>query len=91
MGLYQNNFADAFFKLLNDSGVSCYQIHQFSHLDQAYLSRLKNGTKRNPSPEIIMKISLAICHLADKDKIKLSDIERLFKSTGRSLNITAED
>ncbi len=86
MGLYQNNFAEAFSKLLAKSGVTCYQIHKFTHLDQAYLSRLKSGERNSPSPETIVKIGLAICHF--DDKIKLSDIETLFKSTGRSLLIT---
>ena len=86
MGIYHNNFTEAFSKLIDKSGVTCYQIHQFSHLDQAYLSRLKSGERNSPSPETIMKISLAICHL--NEKIKLLDIEKLFNSTGRSLRIT---
>ncbi len=86
MGLYQNNFTEAFSKLIAKSGVSCYRIYQFTHLDQAYLSRLKSGGKANPSPETIVKIGLAICNFSDK--IKLSDIEVLFNSTGRSLRIT---
>jgi len=85
MGLYQNNFAKAFSKLIAKSGVTCYQIHKFTHLDQAYLSRLKSGEKTSPSPETIVKIGLAICHFSDK--IKLSDIEVLFNSAGRSLRI----
>ena len=56
MGIYQNNFTEAFLKLLAKSGVNCYQIHQFTHLDQAYLSRLKSGERNNPSPETIVKI-----------------------------------
>ena len=86
MGLYQNNFSEAFSKLLDKSGVTCYQIHQFNHLDQAYLSRLKSGERNSPSPETIVKIGLAICHLSKK--VTLSDIEKLFNSTGRSLRIT---
>ena len=86
MGLYQNNFAEAFSKLMDKSGVTCYKIHQFTHLDQAYLSRLKSGGKNSPSPETIVKIGLAFCHL--NDKIKISEIEILFKSVGRSLRIT---
>ena len=86
MGLYNSDFAKAFSNLLAKSGVTCYQIHQFTHLDQAYLSRLKSGESNNPSPETILKISLAICHL--KEKIKIYDIEQLLNSTGRSLRIT---
>jgi len=85
MGLYQNNFAEAFSKLLAKSGATCYEIHQFTHLDQAYLSRLKSGERNSPSPETILKIGLAICHF--DDRIRLSDIELLLNSTGRSLRI----
>jgi len=85
VGLYQNNFAEAFSRLLAKSGVTGYQIHRFTQLDQGYLSRLKSGEKNSPSPETIVKIGLAICHF--NDKIKISDIEVLFKSEGRSLRI----
>ena len=86
MGLYDNNFAEVFSKLITKSGVSCYRIYQFTHLDQAYLGRLKTGERKNPSPETIVKIGLAFCHF--NDKIKISEIEVLFKSVGRSLRIT---
>ena len=81
VGLYQKNFVEAFSKLMARTSATCYQIHQFTHLDQAYLSRLNSL-----SLETIIKICLAICHF--DYKIKLSDIEKLFKSTGRSLLIT---
>ena len=84
MGLYNNNFSQAFTKLMDSCSVNCYQIHQFTYLDQAYLSRLKSGKKNNPSPETIVKISLAVSHLSDK--VKLHDIEELFNSVGRSLH-----
>ena len=86
MGLYRDNFTEAFSKLRAKSGSTCYQIRQFTHLDQAYLSRLKSGERNSPSPETIVKIGLTICHF--DDKIKFSDIEGLFKSVGRSLRIT---
>jgi transcriptional regulator with XRE-family HTH domain len=84
--LYVNDFAAAFSKVLDKTKITCYQIHQFTHLDQAYLSRLKNGERKNPSPETIVKIGLAICHLSEI--IKLSDIEMLFSSVGRSIRNT---
>lgn len=84
-GLYKNNFSEAFNKLIQKTGVSCYKISQYTHLDQAYLSRLKTGEKGNPSPEVIMKISLAIANFADKTTV--GDFEKLMNSAGRSLNI----
>ena len=83
MGLYEKSFAEVFSKLLAESGVTCYQVHQYTRLDQAYLSRLRSGKKKNPSPETIVKISLAICHYAKN--IGLFEVEDLFNSVGRSL------
>ena len=82
-GVYSNNFAEAFSQVLEKANVSCYKISQYSHLDEAYLSRLKNGEKHNPSPETIVRISMALAHLSAE--VKLYDLEKLFNATGRSL------
>ena len=86
-GLYTNQFAEIFSRLLERGGVSCYQIHQYSGIDQAYLSRLKRGEKCNPSPEIVTRIGLALAHISDK--VGQYDIEALYNSVGRSLRIKA--
>ena len=83
MGLYTNDFSKAFSALLEKGGVTCYQIYQYTGLDQAYLSCLKNGKKNNPSPETVMKIAIALSHFGKG--IKLHDIEVLFNSVGRSI------
>lgn len=84
-GLYSNCFSEEFSELLDKTGVTCYQLHNYTHLDQGYLSRLKHGKKHNPSPETIVKICLGLVH--HSNKIRLSDTEKLFKSVGRSLNL----
>jgi len=86
-GLYINQFAEGFSNILEKSGVSCYQIHQYSGIDQAYLSRLRNGEKCNPSPEVIMRIGLALTHLSGN--VKQCNVEDLFNAAGRSLRIKA--
>lgn len=83
MVLYPTDFASVFAKLLKKYGITCYQIYKCSGLDQAYLSRLKNGGKGNPSPEVVTRISLAMARL--NNKVKQSDIEQLFNSIGRSI------
>ncbi len=88
MALYVNDFSEIFSTLLEKSGVSCYHISQYSHLDQAYLSRLRSSKKQNPSPETIIKISLALTHYSDK--INLHDIQGLFRSVGRSFRVDGE-
>lgn len=82
-GLYTNNFSNCFSKVLKDAHITCYQLHAYTNIDQAYLSRLRSGERGNPSPEIIMKISLGLVHFSEK--VKMSDIEELFESVGRSL------
>lgn len=86
MPLYSGDFAKAFSKLLDMSGVSRYEISSFAHLDQAYLSKLKSGERNNPSPEAIMRICLAIacCRKGNKE-FRLYDFEALFNAVGRSL------
>ena len=83
--LYNRDFSIVFGQLLEKANISCYRISEFSHIDQGYLSCLRNGTKKNPGPETVMKISLALVHCSEK--ITLIDIERLFNSVGRSIRI----
>ena len=83
--LYDKDFSTVFNQLLGKANISCYRISEFSHIDQGYLSCLRNGTKKNPGPETVMKISLALVRCSDK--ISLADIERLFNSVGRSIRI----
>ena len=87
MTLYANDFSKVFSTFLEKTRISCYQISQYTHLDQAYLSRLKTGKKQNPSTETVIKISLALAHYSNQ--VQLHDIQRLFKSVGRSI-LTSE-
>ena len=83
--LYNKDFSIVFSQLLGKADISCYRISEFSYIDQGYLSCLRNGTKTNPGPETVMKISLALVRCSEK--ITLIDIERLFTSVGRSIRI----
>jgi len=87
MTLYASDFSKVFSTLLEENGISCYKISRYTHLDEAYLSRLKNGGKHDPSPETLIKISLGLAHYGNH--VQLHDIQRLFKSVGRSI-ITRE-
>jgi len=84
-GIYNYQFTEELSRLLGKSGVSCYKICQYSHIDQAYLSKLKNGEKNNPSPEIVMRIALAIVYYGGN--ITIAYIEKLFRPTGHSLRL----
>lgn len=85
LGLYTNQFTKVFSELVEKHKVSCYKICQVTGIDQAYLSRLRNGGRRNPSVEVVMRISLALMRCGDK--IDIYDIERLFRSVGRTIGV----
>ncbi|MFC1892858.1 helix-turn-helix domain-containing protein [Chloroflexota bacterium] len=83
MGLYTSEFSKEFSRLLNEAGVTRYRIAQYTGLDQGYLGHLMTGVKANPSPETIVRISIALAH--ESKGVNQHDIERLFSSVGRSL------
>ena len=83
MAIYDDNFSVVFTGLLTRFSVTCYEIGEYTGLDQAYLSRLQSGERTNPSSETIMKIGLALAHFSEK--ITLHDLESLFRSVGHSL------
>ncbi|MBT7081880.1 MAG: hypothetical protein HN929_10500 [Chloroflexi bacterium] len=84
-GIYTAEFQTVFSDLTNRFKVTCYQIHTVSGIDQGYLSRLRNGDRDNPSVEIVMRIALALMRCSAR--ITMHDIERLFRSVGRSIGV----
>jgi transcriptional regulator with XRE-family HTH domain len=82
--VWVSDFSLAFSRLLEKTGITIYQISQYTHLDQAYLHRLKTGERKNPSPATIIKISLAFAHF--RPEFGIYEAERLFKSTGRTIS-----
>ena len=85
MPLFSNNFSKAFSRILELSGVSCYELARCTDINESYLSRLRSGEKQNPSPEVIMRICIAIALNSKNNRIRLRDFEDLFNSVGRSL------
>ncbi|MGD9118063.1 MAG: hypothetical protein PVJ08_04935 [Dehalococcoidia bacterium] len=83
-GIYTNNFSKVFSDLIKKSGTTCYKINKFVGVDQGYLKRLRSGERQNPSPEIILKISLALMHFSYN--ITYGDIQELYGSVGRVIN-----
>jgi transcriptional regulator with XRE-family HTH domain len=83
MAIYSDNFGEVFSGILEKYGVSNYQISNYAHIDQAYLSRLKSGKKENPSPEVLIRICLALVYFSNK--ITLYDVEKLCNAVGKSL------
>ncbi len=84
-GILNNQFSEKLSNLLERSGVSCYQISEFTGIDQAYLSRLRNDLQRNPSAELVIKIGLALVRYGKH--INLHHVEQLLNSAGYTLKI----
>ncbi len=84
-GILNNQFSEKLSNLLEKSGVTCYQIGEFTRIDQGYLSRLRNGSQNNPSAEVVIKIGLALVRYGRG--INLLHIEQLLNSAGYSLKI----
>ena len=82
--VWVSEFSPAFSRLLKETGITVYQISQYTHLDEAYLHRLKTGERKNPSPTTIIKIALAFAHLSPE--FRIYEAERLFNSTGRTIS-----
>jgi len=83
MVLFSNKFKNAFIEILKRSGITCYKISKYSHIDESYLSRLLKGQRTNPSAETVVKIALATVHF--NNQITIYDIDELFKAIGHSL------
>ena len=73
-------FSQVFSEIMERTGVTCYQINQYSGLDQGYLSRLKNGEKVNPSIGTVLAITYALVHFSDE--VQLLDVKCLFNAAG---------
>ncbi len=59
---------------------SRYKLAQWTGLSEAYLLRLENGERTNPSRDVVMMISLAL--VAESQAIDLYDVEELMLSAG---------
>ncbi len=82
--LLEKDSSRAFEQILRKTNILCYQPNRFCHIDQVSLSRFRNHAENNNSAETQIKISLALVPCIER--IPLLDIERLFKSAGRSIH-----
>ena len=83
IGVFSNNFKEVFNELVKKSGASRYMISKHAHVDEPYILRLSNGEKKNPSPEIVIRICFALVRLSSD--ITIYDLDELLKSIGHTL------
>ena len=73
-------FADMLKKLRSRSGKSRYRLARYCGVDEAYLSRLESGARRNPSRDIVLKLGLAL--VAGSSAVTIDDVNGLLIAAG---------
>lgn len=81
--IFSNDFTKIFRELVKKSGASGHKISQYAQVDEPYVYHLLKGDKKNPSPEIIIRIGFALARLSDK--VAIDDLDELLKSIGHTL------
>ena len=83
MGVFSSNFTKVFYELVKKSGASVHKISKYAYVDEPYIYHLLKGDKKNPSPEIVIRISFALARLSSD--ITIDDLEELLKSLQHTL------
>ena len=73
-------FADTLKKLRTGAGKSRYRLAQFSGINEAYILRLENGQRVNPSRDVVMMLGLAL--VQNSDSVNIWDIDEMLLSAG---------
>ena len=61
---------------------SKYRVAKYSGLDQAYILRLENGEKTNPSRDVVLRLALALAH--NSDAVSIDDVDELLLAAGHA-------
>jgi transcriptional regulator with XRE-family HTH domain len=73
-------FGDTLKQLRTKAGKSRYRLAQWTGLSEAYLLRLENGERANPSRDVVLLIALALA--SGSPNIDIYDIEEFTLSAG---------
>ena len=71
----QTEFSKILKDLMDKSGKTRYRLAQCSGVDEAYIFRLENGERRNPTRDIVMKLGLGLMH--DSSSVTIYDVNEL--------------
>ena len=74
------SFADALKRLRLKAGKSRYRLTQFSGIDQAYILRLENGERTNPSRDVVLMLALAL--VENSETVGVYDVDELLLAAG---------
>ncbi len=76
----ETEFSEVLRHLRNKAGKSRYRLAQWTGLSEAYLLRLENGERGNPSRDVVLLLALAL--VADSQDIDAYDVEEFMLSAG---------
>ena len=76
----RTEFADLLQQLRERAKKSRYELHKVTGLDQAYLKRLEDGSKTNPSREAVLMLGFAL--VRGNEAIHIEDIDELLLAAG---------
>lgn len=76
----ETEFSATLKRLRRKAGKSRYKLAQWTGLSEAYLLRLENGERSNPSRDAVVLLALAL--VSDGQSIDVYDVEELMLSAG---------
>ncbi len=80
MSVSYSEFASLLRHLRIRARKSRYALHKATGLDQAYLKRLEEGSKVNPSRETVLMLAFAL--VRGNETIQLEDLDELLLAAG---------
>lgn len=78
--LARSEFSELLQDLRQRAKKSRYELHKVTGLDQAYLKRLEDGEKTNPSRETVLMLGFAL--VRGNEAIHIGDIDELLLAAG---------
>ena len=72
---YASDFSRLLRHLTAKSGKTRYRLAQCSGVDEAYIFRLENGKRHNPSRDMVLKLGLGLMH--GSSSITIYDVDEL--------------
>ena len=66
--------------LIGESGSSRYRLSRCSQVDEAYILRLENGQKQNPSRDLVIKLGMGPMQCSSS--VTIDDVNGLLLSAG---------
>lgn len=76
----RSEFAQLLRDLRERARKSRYELHKVTGLDQAYLKRLEDGSKSNPSRETVLMLCFAL--VRGNEVLGIEDIDELLLAAG---------